>query len=240
MIADEIKSRKPGPPDCAPSEMQGSASTPPTGGGSLFAGVHQGSSSTTSTTTASSTTAGEGQEIDLTGLASKGNDYCDKVRLKNLTYFRQSTFFRMLNRRVIELCVFFFFSKIKGFLRNTKISEDKYPMISIVNVKFLSQVSRCRGKKNSPKISFHLTPSIDPHRVRKMLFAIFILKVQFEDIGLFRSICISMYFSQFFISHTMILESTFWFQIWVVYSFSLQSQFRLGMKNQKKCNPKQF
>ena len=90
------------------------------------------------------------------------------------------------------------------------------------------------------KISFHLTPSIDPHRVRKMLFAIFILKVQFEDIGLFRSICISMCFSQFFISHTMILECTFWFQIWVVYSFSLQSQFRLGMKNQKKCNPKQF
>ena len=89
-----------GKPDCAPSEMQGSASTPPTGGGSLFAGVHQGSSSTTSTTTASSTTAGEGQEIDLTGLASKGNDYCDKVRLRNSTYFRQSTFFRMLNRRV--------------------------------------------------------------------------------------------------------------------------------------------
>ena len=114
MNADEIKSRKPGPPDCAPSEMQGSASTPPTGGGSLFAGVHQGSSSTTSTTTASSTTAGEGQEIDLTGLASKGNDYCDKVRLRNSTYFRQSTFFRMLNRRVVELC-FFFFRKIKGF-----------------------------------------------------------------------------------------------------------------------------
>ena len=96
------------------------------------------------------------------------------------------------------------------------------------------------GEKFFPKISFHLTPSIDPHRVRKMLFAIFILKVQFADIGLFRSICISMYFSQFFISHTMILECTFWFQIWVVYSFSLQSQFRLGMKNQKKCNPKQF
>ena len=91
-------------------------------------------------------------------------------------------------------------------------------------------------KKISPKISFHLTPSIDPNQVRKMLFAIFILKVQFEDIGLFRSICISMYFSQFFISHTMILECTFWFQIWVVYSFSLQSQFRLGMKSQTKRN----
>ena len=45
-----------------------------------------------------------------------------------------------------------------------------------------------------------------------------------------------MYFSQFFISHTMILECTFWFQIWVVYSFSLQSQFRLGMKSQTKRN----
>ena len=98
MNADEIKSRKPGPPDCALSEMQGSASTPPTGGGSLFAGVHQGSSSTTSTTTASSTAAGEGQEIDLTGLASKGNDYCDEVLLRNSTYFRQSTFLQRSRR----------------------------------------------------------------------------------------------------------------------------------------------